>query len=231
MDTTDGPPETAEAAEAAGAAGAEGLRERKKRQTRAALSQATIALSVRRGWDDVRIEDIAAAVNVSERTFRNYFSSKAEAVAATHLDRMLRVTRRLEARPADEPLWESIRTSVQAEFAPEPPEGSPPVDSAGVKRHTEAIWKVLSEPAVQGEVMRADLEAQVLLAAAVGARTGTDPQADLYPKLVAASVGAAIGTALTHWLRADPPVPLGPLISEVLEQLTAGLPAPARGGS
>ncbi|CAG7601085.1 TetR/AcrR family transcriptional regulator [Actinacidiphila bryophytorum] len=231
MDTTDGLPETAEAAEAAGAAGTEGLRERKKRQTRAALSQATIALSVQHGWDEVRIEDIAAAVNVSERTFRNYFSSKAEAVAATHLDRMLRVTRRLEARPADEPLWESIRTSVQAEFAPESPEGSRPVDPAAGKRHTEAIWKVLSEPAVQGEVLRADQEAQVLMAAAVAARTGTDPQADLYPKLVAASVGAAIGTALTHWLRADPPVPLGPLMSEVLEQLTAGLPAPAHSES
>lgn len=228
MDTTGDPAGAARTASAAGAADeadtTEGLRERKKRQTRAALSQATIALSMRRGWDDVRIEDIAAAVNVSERTFRNYFSSKAEAVAATHLDRMLRVTRRLEARPADEPLWESIRTSVQAEFAPEG--STPPVDPAAGKRHIEAIWKVLSEPAVQGEVLRADQEAQVVLAAAIGARTGTDPQADLYPKLVAASVGAAIGTALTHWLRADPPVALGPLISEVLEQLTAGLPAP-----
>lgn len=96
----------------------------------------------------------------------------------------------------------------------------------GGKRHTDAIWKVLSEPAVQGEVLRADQAAQVVLAEAIGARTGTDPRVDLYPKLVAASVGAAIGTALSHWLRADPPVPLGPLISEVLEQVTAGLPAP-----
>jgi AcrR family transcriptional regulator len=223
MDTTDGPAGAVDASDAT-----EGLRERKKRQTRAALSQATIALSIRRGWDDVRIADIAAAVNVSERTFRNYFSSKAEAVAATHLDRMLRVARALEARPADEPLWESMRTTVQAEFAPE---GTRPVDPAAGKRHTDAIWKVLSEPAVQGEVLRADQEAQVVMAAAIGARTGTDPRTDLYPKLVAASVGAAIGAALTHWLRADPPVPLGPLISEVLEQLTAGLPAPARTGS
>lgn len=232
MDTTDGPAGAAGTpgapAAADGSDAAEGLRERKKRQTRAALSQATIALSIRRGWDDVRIADVAAAVNVSERTFRNYFSSKAEAVAATHLDRMLRVARALEARPADEPLWESMRTTVQAEFAPE---GAAPVDPAAGKRHTDAIWKVLSEPAVQGEVLRADQEAQVVMAEAIGARTGTDPRTDLYPKLVAASVSAAIGAALTHWLRADPPVPLGPLMSEVLEQLTAGLPAPARTGS
>ncbi|WP_327289111.1 TetR/AcrR family transcriptional regulator [Streptomyces sp. NBC_01198] len=221
MDTTDGPAEAADATDATDAT--DGLRERKKRQTRAALSHATIALSIERGWEGVRIEDIAAAVNVSERTFRNYFSSKAEAVAATHLDRMMRVARALDARPAREPLWESIRATVQAEFVPEP---AGPVDAAAGKRHTDAIWKVLSEPAVQGEVLRADQAAQVVLAEAIGARTGTDPRVDLYPKLVAASVGAAIGTALSHWLRADPPVPLGPLISEVLEQVTAGLPAP-----
>src|ERR1700754_1038096 len=91
-----------------------GLRERKKLQTREALSWAVIRLSVERGWGNVTIEDAAAAANVSERTFRNYFSSKAEAVAARHLDRMLRVARALEGRPEREPLWESLRASVQA---------------------------------------------------------------------------------------------------------------------
>ncbi|WP_329175384.1 TetR/AcrR family transcriptional regulator [Streptomyces sp. NBC_01477] len=223
METTDGPADAAAATDAADAT--DGLRERKKRQTRAALSQATIALSVERGWDGVRIEDIAAAVNVSERTFRNYFSGKAEAVAATHLDRMLRVARALDERPAQEPLWESISASVQAEFTPAGGGGAGA--AAPGRQHTEAIWRVLSEPAVQGEVLRADRAAQAVLAGAIGARTGTDPETDLYPKLVAASVGAAVGTALSHWLRADPPVPLGPLIAEALEQVTAGLPAPS----
>ncbi|HEY0806503.1 MAG TPA: helix-turn-helix domain-containing protein, partial [Pseudonocardiaceae bacterium] len=68
----------------------DGLRERKKRETRAALSQATIRLCVQRGWDNVSLADIADAANVSERTFRNYFTSKAEAIAATHLERALR---------------------------------------------------------------------------------------------------------------------------------------------
>ena len=35
-----------------------GLRERKKRETRAALSWAAIRLTVERGYDNVRIEDI-----------------------------------------------------------------------------------------------------------------------------------------------------------------------------
>lgn len=215
--------------------GAEGLRERKKRQTRAALSQATIALAVQRGWSNVRIEDIAAAVNVSERTFRNYFSGKAEAVAAAHLDRMERVAHAVRSRPPAEPLWEVVETALRFEFAPE--DSSAPQSSAPGRHHQEAIWEVMAEPAVQAEVMRADQMAQGVLAEAVGARTGTDPARDLYPKLVAAAVGAAVGTALTHWLRADPPVPLTPLVSEALEHLASGLPAPdaapgsARAGS
>ena len=67
----------------------DGLRERKKRQTRIALSWAAIRLTVERGLDNVRVEDIAAEVGVSPRTFNNYFSSKGEAIAARHLERSL----------------------------------------------------------------------------------------------------------------------------------------------
>src|ERR1700753_4214455 len=58
-----------------------GLRERKKLQTRGALSWAVIRLSVERGWHNVTMDDAAAAANVSGRTFRNYFSTKAGGAA------------------------------------------------------------------------------------------------------------------------------------------------------
>lgn len=213
----------------AGAEASGGLRERKKRQTRAALSRATIALAVERGWANVRVEDVAAAVNVSERTFRNYFSGKAEAVAATHLDRMARVAKAVGEAPAADSVWEAVGSALRFEFAPE--DAAAPQSSAPRQRHREAVREVMAEPAVQAEVMRADQQAQGALAAAIAARTGTDPQADLYPKLVAAAVGAAMGAALTHWLSADPPVPLAPLITEALDGLAAGLPVPAAGAA
>lgn len=77
-----------------------GLRERKKRETRVALSQAAIRLCVLHGWADVTVDQIAAEANVSVRTFRNYFTGKAEAIAASHLERMHRVADDLLARPA-----------------------------------------------------------------------------------------------------------------------------------
>src|SRR5215470_4114099 len=94
-----------------------GLRERKKQETRDALGWAVIRLSAERGWGNVSLGDVAAAANVSERTFRNYFSSKAEAVAARHLDRMLRVAAELRAWPPEEPLWEAVANAVQSQFA------------------------------------------------------------------------------------------------------------------
>ncbi|MFD2882259.1 TetR/AcrR family transcriptional regulator [Paenibacillus rhizoplanae] len=50
-----------------------GLRERKKEETRRTLSDVACSLAMERGASQVRVEDIAAAANVSMRTFNNYF--------------------------------------------------------------------------------------------------------------------------------------------------------------
>lgn len=54
----------------------EGLRTRKKKETRQALASAATELFKSRGYDNVRMRDIAIAANVSEQTLYNYFPSK-----------------------------------------------------------------------------------------------------------------------------------------------------------
>ncbi|MEV0093883.1 TetR family transcriptional regulator [Streptomyces sp. NPDC050738] len=200
-----------------------GLRERKKRETRAALSLATIRLCVQRGWDNVTVEDIAAAADVSVRTFRNYFSSKAEAIAASHLERMLRIADALRAQPDTEPLWESVARAVEAQFVPQ---GAGGAGAFGDPRWAEGVRLMLAEPALQGEVVKASAAAEAQLAGAIAERTGTDAVRDVYPKLVAAVIGAGSAMAVEHCLRADPPVALGPVLREVFERVAAGLPIP-----
>ena len=54
------------------------LRERKRVRTRQALIDAAAELFERRGYDGTTIADIAAAADVSTRTFFSYFASKEE---------------------------------------------------------------------------------------------------------------------------------------------------------
>jgi AcrR family transcriptional regulator len=198
-----------------------GLRERKKQHTREALSWAALRLAVERGLGNVLVEDIAAEAGVSSRTYNNYFSSKAEAIAWRHLDRARRMADLLRARPPGEPLWESITCAAVAQAGGE--RASPePEWIAGVRL-------MLSEPELQGEFLKADAAAERACAVVIAERTGGDADRDLYPRLVAAAIGAAIRVSNEQWLRAEPPVPLAPLLRDALAQIAAGLPTPATG--
>ncbi|RZS91619.1 TetR family transcriptional regulator [Motilibacter rhizosphaerae] len=57
-------------------AGAEGARERKKRETRQLLSSTATQMFLERGFDAVRVTEVAAACGVSEKTVYNYFPTK-----------------------------------------------------------------------------------------------------------------------------------------------------------
>ncbi len=56
--------------------GAEGLRERKKRLMRQQLSDTATQMFLARGFDAVRVTQIAEACGVSEKTVFNYFPTK-----------------------------------------------------------------------------------------------------------------------------------------------------------
>ncbi|MEU8222741.1 TetR/AcrR family transcriptional regulator [Kribbella sp. NPDC048915] len=200
---------------------AEGLRERKKQETRIALSWAAVRLAVERGYGNVRIEDIAAEAGVSLRTFRNYFDSKADAIAAREVDRTLRIAEELRARPAGEPLWTAIRVAIEKHFAlGEEGHGG---RTAPDEKWLAGIRLMMSEPALQGAVLKAHAKAAEDLAAAIADRTGTS---GLYPRLVAEVIGATRAVVIAEWLRGDPPRSIAELLSSALDQVEAGLPVP-----
>jgi AcrR family transcriptional regulator len=81
----------------AAATGAEGLRERKKALTRQRLTDAATRMFLARGFDAVRVTEIAAACDVSEKTVYNYFPTKESLI----LDRWDGTARALRADLAD----------------------------------------------------------------------------------------------------------------------------------
>ncbi|MEV0196477.1 TetR family transcriptional regulator [Nonomuraea sp. NPDC050691] len=197
-----------------------GLRERKKRETRIALSWAAIQLTVERGWDNVRVEDIAAAAGVSPRTFNNYFASKGEAIAARHVERAHAIVAELRAQPADKPLWEAITDAALSQFAL----GLDPQGETSDQR-TAGLKLMLSEPALQAEFAKAYMAAEAEFAEAIAERTGTDVTTDLYPRLVAGAISAAI-TAVSQQRMRTPHVPMDELLREAFGRLATGLTAP-----
>lgn len=77
----------------------EGLRARKKLRTRATLISSAAELCQRHGYDNTTVEQIAAAAEVSPRTFSRYFPTKDAVVIAIVEDTAAYVAAELSALP------------------------------------------------------------------------------------------------------------------------------------
>jgi AcrR family transcriptional regulator len=84
------------------------LRERKKTRTKRDLQAAALRLFEERGFDATTVDDIAAAADVSPRTFFRYFPTKEDAVIWDEYDPL--ILDHLAARPVGEPLLDSVRS-------------------------------------------------------------------------------------------------------------------------
>jgi AcrR family transcriptional regulator len=85
----------------------EGLRERKKRLMRQQLSDTATAMFLKRGFDEVRVAEIAAACGVSEKTVFNYFPVK-EALLMDRLEANLAALCSALANPAHTPVQAAL---------------------------------------------------------------------------------------------------------------------------
>lgn len=199
-----------------------GLRERKKADTRRALSDAALELTFWHGLENVTREDIARVAGVSLRTFNNYFTGKYEALAYRQTERVRRSIVELRKRPAGEPLWtaitESILLPVDEDFATAGPENGVPTRAELVE-----IRKLLMSPEIRGVVGRALIEEWI---SAIAERTGTDPDRDMYPRLVAGVVHAVGDAAADAYAKADPPVAFPELLRQGFAAVAGGLAQP-----
>ncbi|MGB6454909.1 MAG: TetR family transcriptional regulator [Streptosporangiaceae bacterium] len=217
-----------------------GLRERKKVATRHALGVAAMRLAMARGLENVLVEDIAEAAGVSARTFNNYFASKYEAICALGFDRAMRIGAALRERPEGEPLWDAIVAAVMSEY------GS--ADRALDEDWMAGLRLVTSTPVLRGEYLKVQAMMQFSLGEAIALRAGFEPgraggsgpsgsgvspgravaprassSSSMFPRILAASVTAAVQAAMERWMHADPPTALAPVIRRSLEQLADGM--------
>jgi AcrR family transcriptional regulator len=189
-----------------------GLRERKKERTRRHLAEMALDLFEAQGYDRTTVDDIAAAADVSPRTFFRYFSAKDEAVFDRADDVAAEFRALLASRPTDEPLMVSLDEIGKALIADEV------VDQDRIRR---VLTLVHHEPALRGryDALMAVIEAEITTWAAE--RLGEAPT-DLRPRLIAAAVLAARKVATEVWLE-SPDTDLAAHISRTITLLAAGL--------
>ena len=176
-------------------------------------------MAVERGLDRVRVEDVAAEAGVSPRTFNNYFSSKEEAIVGSGMDRAAGMRAALRARPAGEPLWQAVSQTVINMFP-----GDEDPDRTWVAR----VQLIKATPALMAERLKSDAALERALAEVIAERTGTEAERDLYPRLAAAAIVAAVRAALDYWLDAPAATALRSAVISALRQVAAGLPDPAQ---
>ncbi len=89
-----------------------GLRQRKQQQTRERLTRAAMALFLERGFEATTIDDIAAAAEMSRRSFFHYFASKEDVVAAWQEDAAAALVAEILARPAEESMLTAAENAI-----------------------------------------------------------------------------------------------------------------------
>ena len=93
---------------------APGLRERKRQQTRERLTRVAMALFLERGFEATTLDDIAAAADISRRSFFHYFDSKEDVVFAWHEEITAALVAAIAARPASESMLTAAENAMAA---------------------------------------------------------------------------------------------------------------------
>jgi AcrR family transcriptional regulator len=194
-----------------------GLRERKKRATRQTLHGEALRLVAERGFDEVTIEDIAAAADVSPRTFFNYFGSKEDVIVNPDPDRVERLRTSLAQHAADDPPLAVVEEALIAQLG------------EVTDRREEWLLRlrlVREIPALTPRHLAAFDAMEQVLVEDVGRRTGRESGTDLYPVLVGSTAMAVMRASISRWGAGDGQTSLAELVREGFAALRAGLETP-----
>lgn len=158
------------------------LRERKKLATRTALVTTARRLFAENGYENTTLEQICAEVQIHVTTFFSYFESKEELAFAQTLESLEQFRSLLRDRSPDADVM-SLWWRFVHEF------------SLRARTEESAIMARMDQvPALKGRYANIIRDYEDELAAALSAEAGKDPETDLYARLRASVLLAAIVT-------------------------------------
>jgi AcrR family transcriptional regulator len=199
------------------------LRARKKLLVRDVIEQVAIGLFDRRGYEATTVEEIAAEVGISPRTFFRYFPSKEDVVFAHHADALALLRNVLDERlRAGDGVLRAVRAAVFA------------LQEDADRRELEAarVRVIRITPGLTARRYALSVEYESTIVAAITPALGGDQGAWMRAMLVAsAAMGAMRAASL---IAASPGGPTAVAVLEdafdLFERGAAGLSSPAASG-
>jgi AcrR family transcriptional regulator len=189
------------------------LRARKKDATRRALLGAAHRRYHRQGLDATTLDEVAADVGISRRTFFRYFPDK-ESLAFPHRsERLARFLELLHEAPAAETPFASLRRIARI-FAKEYMQNR---DSLVAQQRL-----VQTAPALLAREAEIDRDWETGMAQAFRDRYGADPDAELRARVLAGAAIGVIRATMRYWFSSGGTADLARLGDEALDRLEKG---------
>ena len=189
------------------------LRERRRQRTAREIERVALRLFAQKGYHHVTVEEIAAAAEISERTFFRYFASKDEVLAAEERRRMDALCELVAARDASEPAWLALHNAITELLT-------------RLEQDEEAmVWARVTADESNlraGLVIHANEISATVVAGLLAERMPPDRADDLELQVMMQSMMGAAVVAYRTWLT-DPTRPLVTLAEAALAMVEEGL--------
>lgn len=173
-----------------------GLRERKKQRTRDALLRAALELFTTKGFEETTVDEIAEAVDVSQRTFFRYFANKQETAFAVQEMVEQRFVETLRERPADETPFVALRGAVLGAWDAM---GRSIEEVVPVELHMRTYQMIESTPSLLAAHLRRSIEMEEEIACVIAEREGLDVEKDPRPRVVVAAFSGVMRVTGRLW--------------------------------
>ena len=159
-------------------------------RTREALRRAAVLRFLTQGVEATSAEQIAADAGVTLRTFYRHFTSKHELLFADYDAGLHWFRRALAARPADEPIIESVRVAIFA-F---------PYDVEAVTQIAALRAEALDPGRIVAHMRQVEADFAAAVAERLGLRAGVEPGRSLAVTVTARCIAAAVFGAMEFWM-------------------------------
>jgi AcrR family transcriptional regulator len=191
------------------------IRERTRRLAQTELTVVAQDLFLEHGYESTTVDQIAAAAGMSKRTFFRYFASKDDLVIGKYDLFGDRIADALDARPADEPVWESLRRvfDITLDY----------VQDDRARARNEAMERIVrSSPQLNARYLEKMQRVQEMLIGRVAQRLdghavrGDDPR----PAAIVGAAFACMHAARSAWFASDQSGEFGTYIDDAMSAVT-----------